>query len=721
MESQLQIEPERANRATAYQRWHFSCAHLLLLVSGAAALVVLRSTADFGFKRSLIFAVLAYVSIVPIGWLLVRLLVPDVRSASARWALIVTIGYTASVLIGFFSGVLGLGPAYLPLCIVCLAIMVIWWSYQTRRQARTVGADTPLFSLAHWWPSTTACVVGALGALGVLASAPLMAPIQQVSPSLYYDYAFIDVYFFTARAEVLLRGAPAYTLVDLAGAAPYVYPDLHLFWMGQASLWSRIDVNTVYLVYAPIVLIGLYTLTMYALGKELTGSRWGGYIGASLPYVLLLSSFHDIDAYLATPSLMHFLDLRTALSHGVAGMLIAAVAFIATLSLRNSYPRRTLIGLLTIAGVVTMFLVRLRPHFFVALAPWYGLFVLLHVWRRRDVFCAAPLLIVGLVFAALYIESTSSHYNAGSTHLALDYGLFSRETLKYKQFPGLVQAGLGRLPAIIQPLAVSVALTVFQLLGAAFAFILAGYAILVMRRRVRVSITELGLVLVWLSAIALSTIVVLDARRNVGGDWGFQALVIAGPVGEILAIVPIYYALRALASRFPALMTHRHMLAVGGLALATTVTYRGADSVLRSQLQRAYPITAAEMNGYRWIMANTPATAVVAAHPDHGVNANGETVATTSFLAGQTRRPAYLQRVAEYFGAEATRRREILAGVFDSETAEGVKAALQEATFDYLLVYPDKPPRTDLSCCLTSVYGDTSKDRAEFRIYRRER
>ena len=97
---------------------------------------------------------------------------------------------------------------------------------------------------------------------------------------------------------------------------------------------------------------------------------------------------------------MHFLDLRTALSHGVAGMLIAAVALIASLSLRNSYPRRTLIGLLTIAGVLTMFMVRLRPHFFFALAPWYGLFVLLHVWRRRDVSCAAPLLVVGLVFGA---------------------------------------------------------------------------------------------------------------------------------------------------------------------------------------------------------------------------------------------------------------------------------------------------------------------------------
>jgi hypothetical protein len=546
----------------------------------------------------------------------------------------------------------------------------------------------------------------------------MMAPVQQVSPSLYYDYSFIDVYFMTARAHVLMRGAPAYTLVDLGGAVPYVYPDFHLFWIGQAAQWSRIDINTVYLVYAPMVLIGLYTLTMYALGKELTGSRLGGYVGASLPYVLLLSSFYGIDPYLMTPSLMHFLDLRTGLSHGVAGMLVAAVALTACLSIRSTYPRRTVIGLLTIAGVLTVFLVRLRPHFFVVLAPWYGLFALVHVWRRRDFLFAVPLLVVGVVFAAVYLESTSSHYTAGSTHLALDYGLFSRQTLKYKQFIGLVQAGLHHFPAVVQPLAVSAAITIFQLLGAGFTLILTGYAVLVIRRRVRLSVVEMGLALVWLSAIALSTVVVLDARRNVGGDWGFQALVIAGPIAEILAIVPICYGLRALATYMPALMSRKHMLAVGGLALATVITYRGADSVLRSQLQRAYPITAEEMNGYAWIMANTPATTVVAADPEHRVNAIGETLATTSFLAGQTRRPAYLQRVAEYFGAEATRRRGILARLFDAETVEEVKAAAKEASFDYLLVYPDKPPRIDLSCCLTRVYEAKSVSGA-LTIYRR--
>jgi hypothetical protein len=320
----------------------------------------------------------------------------------------------------------------------------------------------------------------------------------------------------------------------------------------------------------------------------------------------------------------------------------------------------------------------------------------------------------------LYLESTSSHYNPGSTHLALEYGLFSREIMKYGQLPGLVQSGVGLLPAMLQPLAAPVALTAVRLLGVAFTFILTGYLILVILRRVRLSVVELGLGLVWLTAIALGSVVVLDERRSVGGDWGFQALVIAGPVALILAIVPIDHGLRALASRFPALMVHRNMLAVAGLALATTVTYRGADSVLRSQLQRAYPITAEEMNGYRWIAANTPATAVVAAHPDHRVNANGETVATTSFLAGQSRRPAYLQRVAEYFGAEATRRRGILARVFDAETVEGVRGALKEATFDYLLVYPDKPPRIDLSCCLTPVYGVRPVG-GGLAIYRREK
>jgi hypothetical protein len=124
------------------------------------------------------------------------------------------------------------------------------------------------------------------------------------------------------------------------------------------------------------------------------------------------------------------------------------------------------------------------------------------------------------------------------------------------------------------------------------------------------------------------------------------------------------------------------------------------------------------MNGYAWIMANTPATTVVAADPEHRVNAIGETLATTSFLAGQTRRPAYLQRVAEYFGAEATRRRGILARLFDAETVEEVKAAAKEASFDYLLVYPDKPPRIDLSCCLTRVYEAKSVSGA-LTIYRR--
>jgi hypothetical protein len=676
-----------------------SGAHLLLVVSGAATLIVLRSTADFGFRRGLMIFALALVSIVPIGCLLARLLIPEVRSRHERWALIVAIGYVASVLIGFFSGVVGLAYLYLPICIACLVwlgAMFIWRARQMRQEGGGIAQLLPFDRCV----SKRVCVVASLSALGVLVSTPLMAPIQKVSPSLSYDYSFIDVYFLTARAQVLTRGAPPYTLADMAGTKPYVYPDFHLFWIGQLALWGRCDVNNVYLVYAPIVMIGLYTLVMYAAGKTLTDSSWGGYVGAALPYVLLVPNPYDAEGGI-TASLVHFLDIRANTTLGVTGMLIAAITVALSLSLRNSYGRRTVIGLLVVAGTCTVVMLRLRPHFFFALLPWYGIFSLMQAWRRRDGTFVVPMIIAGLLFALLYLESTSSHYDMTSTRLALDYGLFSRLALQW--LPPPLQVQLGRIPALVQPLAVSAAFTLLRLVGLAFTLLLAAYAIAIPTRRLRLSLVETCLILVWGTAVAASSVVILEARREAGGDWGLQALVISMPLTAILVIRPAHHLLRAFASSLPGLMARRETIAVGVLALATLVTYRAAATELHSQLSRAYPITAEEFGGYYWLMTNTPETAIVAAHPDHLVN-TWETVATTNFLSGQTRRPAYLQRVSAYGHEEVTRRRDILVRLFEGETEGAVQAALDKATFDYLLVYPDRTPRTDLSCCLTLVY-----------------
>src|SRR5207245_10059038 len=122
-------------------------------------------------------------------------------------------------------------------------------------------------------------------------------------------------------------------------------------------------------------------------------------------------------------------------------------------SMRDRYGRRTVVGLLVMAGVFTVVMLRLRPHFFFALVPWYGIFTLMQAWRRRDALLAAPLFIAGLLFALLYLESTSSHYDITSTRLTLEYGLFSRTAMQ--SLPQPVQVELGRLPGLIQPLAVS--------------------------------------------------------------------------------------------------------------------------------------------------------------------------------------------------------------------------------------------------------------------------
>jgi hypothetical protein len=659
------------------------------------------------------FLALAFVSIVPLGWLLTNLLIPEVHANCERWALIGTVGYAASVLVGFFSGVLGLGNWYLSFSFICLATALAWRISQIRSENGIIGKPTQWLHLNHWWASKPACVVPALSALGVLVSTPLMAPIRKVSSSLHYDYSFIDTYFQTARAQVLMQGAPAYTSADLAGARPFVYPDFHNFWMGQIAAWSGIDVNSVYFIYTPIAMIGLRTLLMYAVGKTLTGSCWGGYIGAVLPYILLVPNVYDVDGVIVTAALIHFLDLRANLSEGVAGMLVAAVALVMSLSLRTCYGRRTMFGLLTIGGCLIVVMLRVRPHFFFPLLPWYGVFVLLQARRRKDVGYALPLVITGLLFALLYGESTSGHYDTTSTRLALDYGRF--QGLVMPLLPGVVQGWLGQLPSIIQPLAVAITFSVMRVVGTVFSLILAGYMIAFMMRRVRLSLVEVCFVLVWLSALVAGSIVVLEARRTqASGAWGFQVFIMSLPLAGVLAIVPAYQVLRALALRIPALMERRHVFAVGALALATVVAYRGADSTLRGQVHRAYPITQDEMGGYYWIATNTPQTAVVAAHPRHRVNGDGETVESTNFLSGLTRRPAYLQRVEAYGLSDAAGRREILLRLFEADAVGAVMDAVKEATFDYLLVYRDTPPRMDLSCCLTLVF-----DR-EIKIYHRD-
>ena len=119
-----------------------------------------------------------------------------------------------------------------------------------------------------------------------------------MTDNLTYDYSFVDEHFHLTHTLMFLQGTPIRVWPDLAGTQPVVYPDFHNFWMAQLTVWSRNTVESVYYVYAPLFMILLNTLLLYAFGRGVTGSHWGGLVAAVLGYVFLVPNPYQPNFFL---------------------------------------------------------------------------------------------------------------------------------------------------------------------------------------------------------------------------------------------------------------------------------------------------------------------------------------------------------------------------------------------------------------------------------------
>jgi hypothetical protein len=125
---------------------------------------------------------------------------------------------------------------------------------------------------------------------------------------------------------------------------------------------------------------------------------------------------------------------------------------------------------------------------------------------------------------------------------------------------------------------------------------------------------------------------------------------------------------------------------VSGVGFAF-VAYQGAGAAMHDRPERAYPITTSEFAAYQWVRAQTPADAVVAAHPAHKVNELGERIQYTTLLSGVTGRAIYLQRITPFMQPEAERRVTLLQALFSVPSEDDACRQVQSAHFDYLLEY----------------------------------
>lgn len=695
-------------------------AHILFLISLGAAFITLRRSTDFNFHEFFDFSLYSFIFSVPLGWLIVKLCLPDLYSMSARAAFIIAVGYCASALTGFFVTSIGGRNLYLAICLIGGAIALAWsaveWfrlSAQARRESLSRLLDATVNNATFW-------ILLSLCLLAVIVIYPLMTPLRQITPTEYLDYTDIDGFYHSARVQLFQIQAPLLTSPDLSGIKPQVYPDLHHFWIGQISAWTTGGPRKAYIVYAPAILVIAGTIVLYAAGKALTQSAWGGLVAAALGYVILLPNPYDSTFFLResqelitnwNAERMRFVDLRFGLSYGVSWLILTAIVLALALY-RTHKSSWTGIALLSLAAFVIAPLLRIRPHHLMVFVPVYGLILFYLLIRERKLRYLIPFLVLVSTTGALYLESTSSNYELAPVAMGIEYGLFS--SVHNSLVPSPLSNLIALLPPLAQPPFVVFFLFALRAAGLFYSLVIGGWIFQLVRTRRRPSLPILflfGVVFTtWLGVL----FIIIEPYRNLGGDWGGQALFILPRVAVLIAIVPLVQWGRALGERIPFFKRNAAAFAIVGLALGVGVTAWGAESTLKSEPLRAYQMNATEFDLYRWLATNTPPTTVIAADTRHPVNAQGETIGNTNFLGGMTERPGYLQRTFinnTIYPAETQRRQQYLDDLLAAETSKEMRALLQNAPFDYWLVYADATPKTNPACCMLEL-------RAEFpRLY----
>lgn len=560
--------------------------------------------------------------------------------------------------------------------------------------------------------NSTFWILLSLCLLSVIVIFPLMSPLRQITPTQFLDYTDIDGFYHSSRVQLFGIQAPLITSPDLSGIKSLVYPDLNHFWIGQVATWTSGGPRKGYLIYAPALLVIGTIIVSYATGKALTCSVWGGYLASALAYIILIPNPYDSTFFLRdflepivnwNAERMHFLDFRFGLAYGVGWLLLSGVVLALALYTEHT-STRTGIGLLSVAAFLIGPLLRIRPHYSIIVIPVFGLILVYMLVKERKWQYLLPFFVLGIVTTALFLESTGGNYELATSELGIEYGLFANFVAEL--VPSVVRQGIALLPPLLQPPLLILALFALRVVGLAMSLIIGVWGIILLRKRQLPSLPILfmfGVLLVtWLAVL----FIILEPYRNIGGDWGGQALFILPRIAMLIAVVPLYQWGRAAVERFAVLKQNAPALALIGLTFGAGISQWGAESTLKSEPLRAYQISADELDAYGWIAANTPQTASIAADTRHRVNAQGETIGDTNFLSGMTERPGYLQRIfinGTLFAAESKHRQDVLDELFAAASPARVQTLLKTAAFDYLLVYQDLSPHTDLACCMLEL------------------
>jgi hypothetical protein len=649
--------------------------------------------------------------ILPLGALLVAAAGLGPGHQAARLALVGVVGYTATTLVAVVLGTVGWLPLFPYVCGTWCGLWVL-----SARRARDIRPRRPAIGVVACWPGCApASIVIAIACLSLVAITPLMVPVRSVGSNQTISYAYIDAYQSLAMVQGLVRHVPLAEHYSLAGLPPRVYPDFHYVYLAMLARVTGASATDVYFRDGAVLLVLLGLPLAYAVGREITRQRLGGYVAATLLYLGVVPNPYDLNLALANVSVpymptfyqTHFYSPRYN-QHEGAGMLLIMGAVLCLLLSEQARDHRGRIGSLVIGGCLVAALARFRSQHLLSAGPAFLLMVGGLALGRRDWRYLAGPAAFAVMLGCMTWLSFGGHYDVASTHLLIRYGDFGRELLARWYLPARFQTFVAGLPAPVAPAVAIIVWAVFRIVGCGLGLLVLARVAHLLRDRSRTTTLDLFCAATFVCAVVASLLV-----RREAITLGRQIMQVSHLLGVLIAVAPLTALVRRAKSLGEVASIGGGWVGVAVLATLTLVAFRAADAALHDQMPRGYPISREEQGAYAWIHAHTPVDAVVAAHPDHRVNADRETVRTTDVLSAMTDRRVFLQRAAVDQGtirhARATQLREVFAATSPSDLC----TRLAGLTITYLLEYPDTPLVASEAACLQRVFTD-----GEMRVYR---
>ncbi len=670
----------------------------LIAVLGCCALLKISTTVSLWDLA--VVAVVLFFLVVPLGSLATRWVLPTDVPSHVRVAFAVGLGYVLIPPIVVRTAQAGhIGLLAPPL--LALAGALVFRS--------AIVALRPFRALRQAWNSETPFVLAIIGALSVAVVTPLMSPLRPADISTYANYAYIDSFFHLNLVQRLMTTMPLQDWPNMAGSAPLFYQDYHHVLLAALARLSGRSAGPVFFLYAPIALVSITILLAYAVGRSMTRSRIGGYIAAALQYIVLIPNVYDRNWLLENQwSVMlpnfyqiHFYDLRYA-QHAASGWIATLVLILTWVVALQTDNRRT-VARTTLAGCVLFaVLFMFRSQYALMMAVPAAAAVLWLTRQRRELLLGSALVGVASFAWVLYPYDRLQSSSAG---LVIQYGVFATRASRAGYYlPNFVTHVLSFVPDLIRPVVGLAAVVGMRIIGLNLLVVIGLGARSIWRAKAAPVLARSETYL-WMAIGGAFLGALFLEQPTAAGNIGWNIL--QGMVLPALLLASVAVVDLTGRTRLHDWWRRRRPVALAVAVVLSLIAHRGAEALLHERPDRAYLLTAVELDAYAWVRAHTPATAVIAADPSHRVNSLGETIRSTAFLSGMTERSVFVQYVSTFTRTEGDRRVALLEAIYGTESEAEACRLIRETAADYWIEYQDRPfAAGPLSCLQREFQGN---------------